>query len=75
MKEQCRFWFVHARVKDGMDVVNLAVAAFTQRSARVQARKRLGPHFTIEEPSAIIYADAWVLDHGWQRGIGTGRDA
>lgn len=64
MKAQTRFWFVHARV--GNKPVNLAVAAFTERSAKVQARKRLGPQATIEQVTAVVYAHAWVMNHGWR---------
>ena len=64
MKEQARFWFVHAR--NSRETVNLAVAAFTERSARVQARKRLGPRFTITEVGSVDYAHAWVMHHGWK---------
>ena len=62
-KPQCGFWFVHAR--RGHQTVSVAVAAHTARSARVQARKRIGPTFAILEVNPIIYAHAWVMNHGW----------
>lgn len=63
MKEQARFWFVHA--KHGGISINLAVSAFTERSARMQARKRLGPSCMIVEANPVVFAHAWVIDHGW----------
>lgn len=63
MKEQPRFWFVHARV-DGKPV-HLAVAAFTALSARRQARRTLGPKQAIEGVAPVNYAHAWVIDIGW----------
>lgn len=65
MKQQAHFWFVHAKV--GNQAVNLAVSAFTERSARIQARKRLGlgKDVVIDEASRVIYAHAWVINHGW----------
>ena len=64
MKPQCWFWFVHA--KGGSQDVGLAVAAFTERSARRQARKQLGPAFEIGPISAVGYAHAWPIDVGWR---------
>jgi hypothetical protein len=64
MVEQARFWFVHA--EQGGEHVNLAVAAFTERSARVQARKLLGPGYTISEVDPVLYAHAWVMDLEWR---------
>jgi hypothetical protein len=65
--EQTLFWFVHARHEQRH--VKVAVAAFTERSARVQARKLLnlsqGSQFTIEQVSPVTYAHAWVIDYGW----------
>lgn len=66
MSEHPTFWFVHARAKSGGEAVNLAVAAFTERSARVQARKRLGPGFAIDGVNPVRYAHAWVLNHAWR---------
>jgi len=63
MREQARFWFVHSRL-DGRETC-LAVAAFTARSARVQARKRLGPDSEILEVSPVEYAHAWIIDFGF----------
>jgi len=63
MPDVTKFWFVRAR-RDGEPEVCLAVAAFTARSARVQARKQLGPEFVIEEPAPVCYAHAWVIDFG-----------
>jgi predicted mannosyl-3-phosphoglycerate phosphatase (HAD superfamily) len=62
---QTRFWFVHARAKAGGEHVNLAVAAFTERSAKRQARIALGAGFDIEAPAPVRYAHAWVMNHGW----------
>lgn len=64
MKEQTRFWFVHARYHT--TPMCLAVAAFTERSARVQATEAMGPHGTIESVTAVPYAHAWKIDLGWQ---------
>jgi hypothetical protein len=56
------FWFVRAhRSQHPQRSVALAVAAFTARSASAQARKRLGPTFTILKVSPILYAHAWVI--------------
>lgn len=63
-RRQAQFWFVHARV--GREDVALAVAAFTERSARVQARKTLGADSEIEGVTAVPYAHAWVVNLGWQ---------
>jgi len=58
--KQALFWFVHSR-RDGLETC-LAVAAFTARSARVQARKRLGPDSEILGVSPVAYAHAWVIE-------------
>ena len=63
MPDVTHFWFVRAR-RDGEPEVCLAVAAFTARSARVQARKQLGTDFVIEDPVPVCYANAWLIDFG-----------
>lgn len=65
MKKQCGFWFVHAKAKNGHEAVNVAVAAFTERSARMQARRCIGAGFYIKEANPICYAHAWVMNHTW----------
>ncbi len=64
MKQQAPCWFVHGM--RGKERVHLAVAAFTERSARVKARKRIGPTFAIREIIPITFGQAWVIDHGWR---------
>lgn len=59
--EQMRFWFVDARSDDSASVC-VAVAAWTERSARVQARKLLGPDWVIDPPKPVQFAHAWLID-------------
>lgn len=59
MDKQARFWFGYAR-RDGVSI-GLAVAAFTERSARLQVRKLLGASARIEL-SPMRYAHAWKID-------------
>ena len=63
MKEQTRFWFAHVQVDEKKLAVG--VAAFTERSARMQVRKLLGPEAYIGGISPVSYAHAWVLDLTW----------
>ncbi len=56
-------WFVHVRLtlKPARKVAYI-VAAYTERSARVQARKRLGKGPVITEVNRVPYAHAWRID-------------
>ncbi len=63
-KPQTLFWFVHANY--GAKGVCFAVAAFTERSARVQARKQLGPKGVITDVQPVPYAHAWPIDFMWR---------
>lgn len=67
MKEQTRFWFVHAKAQNPTESVALAVAAFTERSARRQVRRTLGKGFVIVDVSPIPYPHAWVVNLVWRR--------
>jgi len=60
MNEQARFWFVDA--VNSTERLCLAVAAFTERSAKIQARKQLGGEWVIKDASPVKYAHAWVID-------------
>lgn len=62
MQEQphARFWFGHARLNGR--TLALAVAAFTERSARMHIRKRLGPAAQIDDVQPVVYAHAWLID-------------
>ncbi len=60
-KPQALFWFVTAVVA-GDRQIGLAVAAFTENSARRQARKRLGSGAAIKEVAKVLYAHAWAID-------------
>jgi hypothetical protein len=73
MSEQPSFWFVEAHV--GKEHVGLAVAAFTERSARVQARKRIGRDAVIAGVSPVRYAHAWVINFGWRLSAVPGKEA
>lgn len=57
---QMGFWFIHA-TRDELKMC-LAVAAFTERSAKVQARKALGPRAVITAANPVCYAHAWFID-------------
>lgn len=71
MTETAKFWYVHAVLSgkshdfDARREICLAVAAFTERSARMQARKRLGKAAIIKEVGPVQYAHAWVIDHSF----------
>ncbi len=61
MKQQCFAWFVAVDTIDGK-VTRQAVyivAAFTERSARRQARAAHGKQGTITRVGPIDYAHAW----------------
>jgi hypothetical protein len=62
VREQARFWFVHAKAGSGESAC-LAVAAFTERSAKAQARKAMGPGWTFEA-TAVYYAHVWEIRFG-----------
>lgn len=62
-KPQALFWFAHAKL--GREDVSMAVAAFTERSAKMQVRKRLGKQGVIERISPVPYAHAWVMQLCW----------
>ncbi len=68
MSETPSFWYVEATLGVGGHV-SLAVAAFTERSARIQARKRLGKTVTIDRVGLVEYAHAWVISHRDPEGV------
>ncbi len=64
--QQTRFWFAHAASTNGGKDVALAVSAFTEKSARLQVRKIVGPDFLIKQITPLMYAHAWVVNLGWR---------
>ncbi len=56
-------WYVHVRLteKPRRDA-GYIVAAFTERSAKVQTRKRVGSTAKILDANPVAYAHAWRID-------------
>jgi hypothetical protein len=57
------FWFVQVELSaKPLRHASYAVAAFTERSARVQTRKRIGKGPKIIRVNPVDYAHAWRID-------------